>query len=148
MAGNGAAPVRARTLAALAMVFTASLATSLPQPARANGLTVATVPVGDISLPGISGLTALRTERVKPMGLPPGLVPARDPDAGVPKRKPLAFASSQREPEGTFSSIKDPCAKENLNRNDEPLSQRVNCAGLGIPSGWIFPARTQAEAPR
>ncbi|HEY5852190.1 MAG TPA: hypothetical protein VIT62_15690 [Lysobacter sp.] len=146
MASNGAGPVRESTLATRAIAFTALLAASLPQPAWANGLAVATVPIGEISIPG---LTALRAERVTPVaGLPPWMERPRDPDAGAAKRKPLVFGAKQHEPAGTLSSFKDPCAKENLNRNDEPLSQRVNCAGLGIPSGWFFPARGRAEAGR
>lgn len=72
---------------------------------------------------------------------PPGLPAASGASAPAPpeRRPELTFAGGQRdrEPLGYFS-IKDPCAQENLNRNDEPLSQRTNCKGLGVPSGWTF----------
>ncbi len=76
----------------------------------------------------------------QPEAQPPGLVAAdHDAPPADQRRSPaFAFATAQREPEPPgYFSIMDPCAKENLNRNDEPLSQRTNCQGLGIPSGWV-----------
>ncbi len=72
--------------------------------------------------------------------LPPGMAaPAEVPEQASDHRIPrLAFTTGQRakQPVGYFP-IKDPCAQENLNHNDEPLSQRINCQGLGVPSGWF-----------
>lgn len=86
----------------------------------------------------------------QPEARPPGLVTSNDDAPATDHVHPpvLVFATGQREPESPgYFSIKDPCAPENLNRNDEPLSQRVDCTGLGVPSGW-FPAQNRGGSGR
>ena len=82
---------------------------------------------------------------------PPGLTLPTDVAAPVaPERRPaFTFIADRREPEPlVLPSIKDSCAQENLNRNDEPLSQRIDCQGLGVPSGWFKYPSNAIRHPR
>lgn len=125
------------------------LVSAWTQPTLAQGVTVA-------QQPDLRWLWSARPPAiaiaVQPEARPPGLaVPGDDaPPANHEHRPTPSFATAEHElqPPGYFS-IENPCAPENLNRNDEPLSQRTNCQALGIPSDWFrLPGAADSLHPR